>query len=260
MITELKSIYHSKYFESVFTLTSFNMSKQYRYSFLGWVWTLLMPTVQIAVYTFIFGSLLKVPHKAQALYILTGLLPWTFLSNSLMSASNALLARGDALKRCMIPKTTFAASDVLRNLHVFLISFGTLYLVSLVFFVDFSFSIFLFPLALIPLLIATFSMAVMLSFLAPYFRDINEFINVGLMVGFYATPILYQIGDMPQKYHIIFNLNPIYIILRPIFDVVYSQGLPSIESYGNALGLSMLISFLSYIVYKRLRKNVVYYL
>lgn len=260
MLTEIRRVLKSKYLESVITLTRFNMNKQYRYSFLGWAWTLLMPTVQIAVYTFIFGTLLKVPHKAQALYILTGLLPWTFMANTLMSSTGALLSRGDALKRCIIPKTTFAIADVLRNFHVFIIAFGSLYLVSLIFFVDFSFTILLFPISLIPLVIFTSAVSILMSFMAPYFRDISEFINVGLMVGFYATPILYQIGDMPEKYHIIFNLNPVYILFRPIFEVVYAQKIPDLFNYGLAMAVALISSVLCYWGYKRLRNNVVYYL
>ena len=260
MITEIRRVLKSKYIESVLTLTSFNMAKQYRYSMLGWAWTLLMPTVQILVYSFIFGALLKVPHKAQALYILTGLLPWTFMANTLMSASGALLSRGDAIKRCIIPKTTFAITDLFRNLYVFLISFSSLYVISLLIYVDFSFTILLFPLALIPLIIFTASLSILLSFMAPYFRDINEFVNVGLMIGFYATPILYQIVDMPEKYHLFFNSNPFYLLFKPIFEVVYHQQLPNIKSFGVAMLIALITSIVSYWGYKKLRNNVVYYL
>ena len=259
MFIEFKRILTKKYFESVSLLAGVSLSKQYRYSFLGWAWTLLMPTLQISVYAFIFGSLFKVPHKAQALYIMSGLLPWTFLSNSIMTSCHSLLSRGEAIKRCVMPKTIFPVSDVLRNLHIFLISFSSLYAISLLLYIDFSFTIFLFPIAILPLILFVFSFSVMCSFVSPYIRDLNEFMNVGFMIGFYLTPIIYQIDMMPEKYHIFFELNPIYVLLKPFFDVVYAQTIPSLQTLGSAYGLATVTTIGCYFIYKKVNSRVIFY-
>lgn len=258
-IKELRSLFSNRYLKSLILLTKHQLGKQYRYSFLGMMWTLIMPSIQILVYAFVFGALLKVPHSKQALYIMVGVIPWAFINNSIMSGAHSLLANSHAIKRCIISKTMFPLSTVLHNLHLFFISFGCLYLVALFLYIKFSFTILFLPLAIIPIFIFTASATVMVSFITPYIRDINEFVNVIFLVGFYATPILYQIDFIPEDKRIFFKMNPFYQLLQPLYDVAFLQIIPTLKHLIYSYGLAIVMLIISYFVYRKLRERVIYY-
>lgn len=256
---EMKSVLGSRYLNSVILLTQISLSKQYRYSFLGMAWTLLLPTVQIVVYAFIFSALLKVPQKSQTLYIMTGILPWTFISTSIMSSCQSLLNNAGSIKRCIISKTIFPVSDVLRNLYLFFISFGCLYFLSMFMFADPHWTFIQFPIAILPMVIFTFAASVAVSFVTPYLRDINEFLNVFFMIGFYITPILYHIDMIPENLRPYFKLNPMYVLLKPIYTVVYDQKVLGLNELISAFMVAGLVFVFSYIIYRKTRDRVIFY-
>lgn len=256
---ELKSLFSHRYIKSVLLLTQHQLERQYRYSFLGMIWTLILPTIQILIYAFVFSALLRLPQKAHALYIMVGLLPWAFINNSVMGGCHSLLSNAHAIKRCVISKTIFPISMVLHNLFLFCTSFLCLYVVALFLYKGFSFTIVLIPLAILPIFIFTASTAVLVSFITPYIRDLNEFINVVFLVGFYATPILYQLESIPAEKRIFFQINPFYQLLLPLYDIAYRQQIPSIQNITISFSLAFVMLAASYFIYRKLRKRVIFY-
>lgn len=259
MLNELRVILGSRYLVSVFLLTKISLSKQYKYSFLGMAWTLLLPTVQIGVYAFVFSTLFKLPQKGHAHYIMAGTLPWAFISGSIMTSCHALLNNAGAIKRCVISKTIFPVSEVLKSLYLFLVSFGALYIISLFLFVTPDWSILQLPIAILPMVIFTLSASIAVSFVTPYMRDINEFLNVFFMIGFYLTPILYQIELIPERLRGYFELNPMYILLKPVYAVVFEQRLLRLQELSAAFFVGIAVSLFSYWVYRKARERVIFY-
>jgi lipopolysaccharide transport system permease protein len=258
--SDFRKLSNKYYILSAFYLAKVMLGKQYRDSFLGWAWSLLQPTVQIIVYALVFSIIMRFPQKDYAFYLVSGILPWNFMSISIITSCNSLIGRAGTLKQTLISRTIFPVADVLKNFYTFLFAFVAMYGFSLIFFTDFKWQVLLLPVAFLPIFITVISISVVVSFITPYVRDIGEFINMFFLSSFFLTPIIYPISIMPEKYHYLFNFNPMYILIKPVQEVVYYGIVPNLKWLAVSFALSFVIAFMSYILQKALRKNVVYYL
>jgi lipopolysaccharide transport system permease protein len=118
----------------------------------------------------------------------------------------------------------------------------------------------LLPLYLIPIFITLAAISIALAFSAPYLKDLNEVMTVLVSVSFWLTPIVYPITIIPEHLRYLFELNPFYIMIRPISMIVHQHVIPSFLDSLYLILLTVFTSVISYIVYRTCRKNFVFYL
>jgi lipopolysaccharide transport system permease protein len=248
------------YFLTAIIIAQNSVTRQYRDSFLGVIWTVLQPTVQIIVYSLIFARIMRFPVENYVLYLIGSLLVWQLIAGVLIGSCNSIIMQSETIKRCMVSLTVFPVADVFRALYTYGISFGVMYAYALLFLVQFKATIFLLPLVLIPILIALMALSIALAFASPYIRDIGEVMTVLLNVAFWLTPIIYPLEAMPADVQPLYEYNPFYIMIRPVNMVVHDGVIPD----GYAIGMQLLLTFVavvvSYVIYRICRKNFVYYL
>jgi lipopolysaccharide transport system permease protein len=248
------------YFLTAIIIAQNNITRQYRDSFLGVLWTILQPAVQIILYAQIFSRIMRFPMENYVLYLIGSLLVWQLISAVMLGACNSIIGQGETIKRCIVSLTVFPVADVLRALYTYSISFAVMYGYALLFLVPFNPLILLLPLFLLPILLALTGIAIALAFASPYIRDIGDVITVLLSVAFWLTPILYPVSAMPENVRPLFDYNPFYIMIRPINMVVHDGQMPDAHAIGMQLGMALVTVVVSYIVYRVCRKNFVYYL
>src|SRR5271154_1854618 len=96
----------------IWFLASTALYKRYCGSGLGLGWSLINPAAQIAILTFAFGYILRVPIKGYIVYLASGLLPWNFLVTSLISSTGSLTGRVDELNATIVPRIVYVLADV----------------------------------------------------------------------------------------------------------------------------------------------------
>jgi len=214
--------------EVVKNFVSQNLKVKYRRSALGFFWSLLNPLLQMAVLSTVFSLLLRGVENF-SLYLLSGLLAWTFFASSLDACSVSIVSAELMIKRQYFPKLVFPLSLVLQNLVTFVLSFVVLLLI-LGWFIGFKVSpaLLVLPLSLACLVGVVIGLGAVLAVLTVYFRDMQHLISVVLSVWFYLTPIIYPLeGEksegafIPHEYRWYFKLNPMYSVMamfqRPIY-------------------------------------------
>ena len=248
------------YFLTAVIIAQNSVTRQYRDSFLGIIWTILQPAVQIIIYSMIFARIMRFPVENYVLYLIGSLLVWQMMSGVLVGACNSLIVQAETIKRCMVSLTVFPIADVFRALYTYVISFGVMYGYVLIFLVPFNPMIFMLPVFLVPIIIAIMALSIALAFASPYVRDIGDVMTVILNVAFWLTPILYPISAMPEDVRPLYEYNPFYMMIRPISMVVHDGVMPDAYAILTQLGVTAVAVGLSYIVYRICRKNFVYYL
>ncbi len=186
---------------------------RYRGSILGFLWTFVNPLLLLAVYTFVFTTIMpnRVPGvQPYALFMFCGILPWNWFSSSLSEASGSLISGGNLIKKVLFPAEILPIVSVLANLVNYLL--GLLILVPcLIYFRRFhvSFDLLWFPVTVIVQLVFTTGLALMLAALSVHFRDIRDLLANVLMLWFFATPIIYPyFQENVRPYKLLFDLNP----------------------------------------------------
>lgn len=241
--------------EVIKNFVSQDLKVKYRRSFLGFFWSLLNPLLHMAVITVVFSIIFKFPMRQFALYLLSGLVPWTFWAASIDGCCMSIVGAEGMLKRQYFPKLVFPVSVIMQNLVTFVLTLTVLLLVlaPITGFVP-TRALLILPVSFACVVGVTLGAGMLAAVATVYFRDMQHLISVVLSAWFYATPIIYPLeipgggGPIPHEFRFYFKLNPMFSIMemfqRPIHDGMFptpSEMAIAVASAMVALGIGLAI-------------------
>lgn len=200
----------------VAVLAGAQLKLRYRKTVGGAVWVLLNPMIQYGTQALVFSYILKLNITNYPLFLLGGLLPWIFCSQTVDMATTVYVQQSQFLRAFSADPRVFVFALVAENsfnLLVTMLSFLAAF--SAFGRADF-FSGLLALLCLPPLIIGVAGIAVISAALHVLFRDMKFVMNFAFTVGYFLTPIFYPIEFVPAHLRAILELNPIFQWIRPI--------------------------------------------
>lgn len=222
-------------------LTLREVRGKYKRTALGQGWSLLNPLVQMAIFTVVFGVLIKVKPdpgnpsglEVFALWLVAGLLPWAFFSNAVNGGMGALIGNANLINKVYFPRETLVLSTVFS----WNVSFGIELLVLTVVLLVFGGAPLLFlPLVVVAVIFLTafgLGVALALSVANVYFRDTQHFMALFMQLWFYATPIVYPFSyvqaNASPTVERIYRLNPMERFVTVFRNLMYDNRLPSLS-------------------------------
>lgn len=195
---------------------------RYRRSYLGVLWTLFEPLLNMIVLTIIFGPLLGyssgVHAKIFPVYILSARLLYDFFSHSTRECTRAIRSNASMIKKVYVPKYLYPLSHVLFNFVLFLISLIVLVIVSLILGAYPTKQLIFVFIPLINLFILTLGASLFLSTVGVFFRDMEYLWNIALTLIMYTCAIFYKVDRFDTKgggafAMFILKVNPLYCII-----------------------------------------------
>jgi ABC-2 type transport system permease protein len=193
------------YREILLNLVRKELKVKYTASVLGAVWSLLNPVVFLIVFTFVVivtGN--NIPHFP--VFLLSGLLAWNMFSVSLAQGARAVLDNANLVKKVYFPRELLPMAAIGVSLVDFVLQSAVLLLFMLISRFPFQFGgLALYPLAFATLLVFTTAITFWVSALNVRYRDVQHLVNLGLLVWFWFTPIVYS-AYLVQNYFV--NGNP----------------------------------------------------
>lgn len=211
----------------VFNMVSRNLKIKYRRSVLGLFWTLLTPMAMAAIYYFVFKVILNIQVPNYLIFILSGVLPWTFFGQTVMEGMDALVGNLGLISKVPVPLQVFPYVGSITNLVT--LGFSMPILLGAALFSNVSLGpslimlIFLF--GALFMLAYTISLALAIAFV--YFRDLKHLMGIVMQLWFYATPVIYEESMIPPKYKWILFLNPVGSIFTGIHQILGRGQWPS---------------------------------
>lgn len=199
---------------------------KYRRSYLGLVWTLLEPLLNMLVLTFVFGTLFGNTDKAYPVYILSGRLLYTCFSQSTKTALRSIRSNAAMINKVYVPKYMYPLSSVLYSYVIFSFSLIVLVGVSLVLGVwPTKYIIWVWiPLGL--LFLFSLGIGMILSTFGVYFRDMEYLWDVGLALLMYLCAIFYYPDRFISRgYGWVLEGNPLYCIIALFRSCIYGTPL-----------------------------------
>src|SRR5215813_2266560 len=222
---ELRGIF--QYRDLIYQLVRRDIVTRYKRSVLGIAWTMLQPLGMMIVMTIVFSNLFK-SVEGYPSYILSGLIAWTFFSQTTTAAIHQVVWGGTLFRRIYLPHTSFSVSAISKGLVNLALSLVPLISIILVAGRKLNWSLLFVPVAMI--LFAAFALGVglILSTMAVYFPDIVEMYQIVLVAWMYLTPIIYPEEILPKASKFwITNLNPMYHLIRIFRTPIYNGSLPA---------------------------------
>lgn len=222
-----------RYRELLRNLVARDLRVKYKGSTLGFAWSLLHPLAIAAVYTVAFKYVLRAGGEHFPVFLLSGLLPWMFLTSALGTATGTIGDNGGLVRKVAFPRAILPIAAVTAQLVQFALMSLTILPIALVTGVGLSpaFVSFL-PLALLQFLF-TAGLALGLSTAYVYFRDTRHLLDVGLQIWFWLTPVVYSISKVPTEFRPYFRLNPMTWFVTAYQNVMLEKTFPSIAALGT---------------------------
>lgn len=239
-------------------LTMREVKGKYKRTALGQLWSLANPLAAMLIYSFVFQFIIRVqPDKGDpsgldvfALWLMCGLLPWTFFTNVVNGGMAAIVGNENLVKKVYFPRSALVISNALSWLYSWSIEMAVLVVALLVF--GGQPLLWILPTMLLMLLTAVFAIgiAMLLAIANVHFRDTQHLVSILFQVWFYANPIVYPatmvanesaklgpiIGDIT-----IFNLyqlNPFYYFLEAFRNLLYDNRMPEASTIAIVVVLS----------------------
>jgi lipopolysaccharide transport system permease protein len=246
-----------RYRELVFFLTWRDIKVRYKQALLGVSWAILQPLLTMAIFTLIFGVLLKTPSQdiPYPLFSLTALLPWQLFATALQRSSVSLVGNANLLTKIYFPRLAIPLSSVFAALVDFGVSFVVL--LGVMFYYRYwpGWNIlWLVPMILLALLTAL-AVGLWLSALNVQYRDVQHMVPFIIQVWLYASPIVYPIEIIPEGiWRYLYSLNPMVGVIQGFRWALVGGTPPDINALISVLVvLIILVSGLFY--FRRMEKT-----
>lgn len=216
MIQSVRNIFRPTNTSLIRELVVSEFKLKYQNSVLGYLWSLLRPLMMFGVLYVVFTKVIRIGTDVPfyPVYLLLGLVIWTFFVEATNNGMNAITGRGDLVRKVSIPKYTIVVSTTLSAF----VNFSLNLIVVIIFMVfnrvPVSFDALLFiPLA-VEMFIFSLGLAFFLSAVFVKYRDIGHMWEVILQVLFYATPIIYTFNIVPSQFAKLVSISPLTQIIQ----------------------------------------------
>lgn len=229
-------------------ITDFKL--RYQGSVLGYAWSLLRPLLIFLILYVVFVKFLKfgsgIPHYP--VYLLLGIVLWQFFADMTSQSLSSVVGRGDLIRKIRIPRWIIVVSSSVSAL----INFGLNMIVVLVFMIinhaDLLHTSIWVPFILLEIYLFALGISLFLAAAFVKFRDVSYIWEVVLQAGFYVTPVLYSLSQIPsQTFQKILMLNPMAQAIQDVrYDLVAHQTITAGKLFSDHIFL--LIPFVIVIV------------
>jgi ABC-type polysaccharide/polyol phosphate export permease len=227
-----------------------NFQVRYKRASLGVVWAVAQPTFQAAVLALVFTKVFKVGGiEHYAGYVISGILPWSFFTQSLLASTTAVSDNGSLVRKVAVPLVIFPAAAVGGIAVAFGASLVILVLTSLIIGTA-GFHLLLLPVAVLVELTLILAIGLLTGAFHPAFRDIRYVIESLLLVGLYASPVLYDSSKVPPAARPWLDGNPMTGVLSLYRAAVLGRPLDGRAVLITAGG-SLLLLAVSVTVFRR---------
>lgn len=257
MFADIKKLF--SYRELIYSLTKKELKVKYRGSVLGFFWSLLNPILTMLVYSFVFSIVLRAGIQEFAIFLICALLPFNFLSNSVNYGTGSIISNSNLVNKIYFPREILPLSIVFSNLINFLLEMVALFIVLAIMGYKFYLYLYILPILIFIQFFLVIGMTMLVSALNVFFRDLQHLITIVMMVWFFGTPIIYPLSMVPERFQpFIKFINPMTIYAAYYRNIFYyvkypeGGGFPSVLETVAALGITLLIFFVGYFVFKKL--------
>jgi ABC-2 type transport system permease protein len=196
-------------------ITDFKL--KYQGSVLGYLWSFAKPLILFAVLYVVFTRFVRfgggtIEHYS--LYLLLGIVLWSYFTDSTNAAMGSIVDRGDLIRKVYFPRIVIVIAASISSLITLLLNLVVVFIFILVARIPVQLSAPLFLLLVVELYVLSLGCSLLLSALYVKFRDFRHIWEVGLQILFYASPIIYPLSIVPHNFVPLLTMSPIAQIVQ----------------------------------------------
>lgn len=246
------------YREMIVSLVKKDLRGRYKGSALGFLWTFINPLFQLIIYTLVFSTIMRMGIDKFYMFLFVALVPWIFFSGCLQQGATSILDNKDMVKKIYFPRLVLPLSFVTSCFVNMLLSFVVIFIVIFVT----GFGVNILALLFLPIVMLTeYALALGISLITSactvYVRDLQHILSIISLGWMYLTPVVYPSSMVPQKYLLLFNLNPMTPIIMAYRDILYYKQIPHMNTLVHATAMGIILIVIGVVVFSRMQRNFV---
>ena len=258
---KLKQLFH--YRDLLFLFVKRDIAVIYKQTVLGPIWFFLQPVMTTIIYVFVFGSVanLSTDGIPKPLFYLSGIVIWNYFSDCFMQTSDTFVKNADIFGKVYFPRLISPLSVIISNLLKFFIQF-LLFIGLYVYFIlspenqiSPQIQIGFLPLYILMMSMLGLGFGLIFSSLTTKYKDLKFLIQFGVQLLMYATPVIYPLSSIPEKYQFYFKLNPITHIIEAFKFSFLGKGYFSNNGLLYSFCIISLILFFGILIFNKTEKD-----
>lgn len=237
---------------------------QYKQTILGPAWHLIQPLLTTLMFTLVFGKIAKIPTDGipPFLFYMAGTVLWGYFANVLTATSTTFTANANIFSKVYFPRLAVPVATIISKL----IAFAVQFFFFLVFLAYFAFTgsparpnawVLITPLLLVMMAALALGLGIITSAVTTRYRDLAIIVGFGVQLLMYATPIIYPLSALPEKYQFWASLNPIAPIVESFRFAFLGAGSANIGMLAIGITSICVILLVGIMLFNRVEKNFV---
>ncbi len=234
----------------------------YKQTILGPLWFIIQPLITTVMFTIVFGNIAKISTDGlpKMLFYLSGTVTWSYFARCLTGTSNTFVGNAGIFGKVYFPRLAVPVSIVISGL----ISYGLQFILFLCFVVYFmiqgagvqpNIAILLTPVLILIMAMLGLGMGIIISSLTTKYRDLQFMVGFGVQLLMYATPVIYPVSTIPEKYKFFILANPMTPIIETFRYAYLGKGTFSWNHLGLSVIISLIILFIGVMMFSKVEKR-----
>ena len=257
LMSFLRTLYKNRYMIKSFAVA--DLKKRYTGSFGGIMWSVIQPLAMILTYylifSYVFGMKVKADYgtSSYALWLVGGLVPWFFFSETVSRSAGALHENRALVTKTLFPSEIIPICLLVSSFINHLIGLAILFIFAVAITGGVSPMSGLVVIYFVPLTLMVLGMSWALASLNVFIRDVSQVVGIVLNIWFYYTPIIYPVSIIPAKFRMLLQINPMYHVVEGYRDCLVSGKWPNPYHLAYLTVFSTVVFVLGGLLYKRLK-------
>lgn len=252
----IKEIYTYK--DVLFQLVKQQLILRYRRTVFGYLWTLLNPILMMSVTAVVFASLFKVELKTFAIFLFAGMIPWGFFNSAITQSAGSFINNENLIKKIYLPRILFPLGVAIGLAIDSLLSFVALFLLMLLMGSPFSSALIFIPVAYFLLFCFVLGLALIVSIITVFLRDLQYVMGIAMQALFFLTPIIYKSEELTGKVAWLINLNPLGVFIELFRAPLSKAVLPDFVTIQSAFIFALMSIIVGFMFFISQEKKIVF--
>lgn len=251
-----------RYRDLIFLFVHRDFVAQYKQTILGPAWHFIQPLLTTIVFTIVFGKIAQISTDGLPpfLFYMAGTVIWSYFSGVLTSTAGTFTSNAGIFGKVYFPRLAVPVAHLTSKL----IAFGIQFSFFLAFWVYFALSgadvsmtlwVFMTPLLLLMMAALGLGFGVIISSLTTRYRDLTVLVGFGVQLMMYATPIIYPLSTIPEKYQFVLWLNPITPIIEMFRYAFLGAGTVSLGMLAYSIAVISAILYIGVVMFNRVERT-----
>jgi homopolymeric O-antigen transport system permease protein len=257
-----------RYRELLYFLIWRELKVRYKQAAIGAGWAIIQPVFAVLIFTAVFGYFARIPSDGipYPLFAFAAMLPWTYFAEAFRRSGTGLVDDSDLICKIYFPRLIIPFAAVITPMVDFLLSFLVLLALLTWYGIVPTWNVVFLPLFLVVAMMLGLSVGLWLGPVNVRFRDIKHTLPFLIQIWMYASPVVYPLSIVPEKWQLLYSLNPMVGVIEGFrwalfgkdnlyFLTIGIKDNPSLQAMGLSLSLVVLVLLGGIIFFKKMERS-----